>query len=70
MNPDISEGMTRDDQQVRHGADEQAPHACEFCSPEPQPIPAPSERQAGERAVGEALWDAPSAKAAMLDRRA
>jgi hypothetical protein len=27
-----------------------APHECEFCSPEPLPIPAPWERAAGEGA--------------------
>lgn len=28
-------------------------HDCEFCSPEPEPIPAPWEREPGEGAAGE-----------------
>jgi hypothetical protein len=36
---------------AEHGAHD-GPHECEFCSPEPELIPAPWEREPGEGASG------------------
>jgi hypothetical protein len=52
-----------DRQQISEYDGHDGPHECEFCSPEPEIMPAPCEREAGERAGDDALRSVPLAEA-------
>ena len=48
MNSDSSQLATAHGRAMISGADGSAPHACEFCSREPEPIPAPQHKPGDE----------------------